>query len=70
MIQQAEGVMYAKLRALNTKVSTLALRIRTELGNEALLTGMGEDTVKALYELAQAMEHYSSAVRTRFEGDA
>jgi len=68
MLQEAESVMYAKLTDLNTKVGTLALRLQMELGNEALLTGMGEEAVKALADLTEAMERYSAAVNNRLGG--
>ena len=68
MLQEAESVMYAKLTDLNTKVGTLTPRLKLELGNEALLAGMGEEAVKALSELTRAMEHYSAAVNKRLGG--
>jgi hypothetical protein len=67
MIEKAEGVMYAKLRDLNSQVSTLALRLKLDLGKEAPLAVMGKDAVRALLDLTQAMEQYSTAVDKRLK---
>jgi hypothetical protein len=67
MLHQIEGAMYEKLRVLNAKVSTLALRIRIDLGNESHLAEMGQEAVNALLELTHAMEQYSTDVDRRLK---
>jgi hypothetical protein len=70
MRQQTERVMFDKLNILNAKVSTLALRLKMELGNEALLADMGQEAVDALLDLTQAMERYAAAVDRRLKDES